>query len=91
MTSKQRRSLSILSAISRLISFTLEHWKLALIAAFLISPVGPHLRLTYAYNETYGVRSFVSCNYLGSRGIIRLGLGAECPVIAILDSRDWKR
>lgn len=91
MIDKRRRSLTAYAAITRLLSSTLEHWKLALFVAFFLSPVGPHLRTSYSYSETYGQVSYTACTYLGSRGFVRLGLGAECPVIAFLDTRDWKR
>ena len=91
MTAKRRSGLKALAAIGRLVSLVFEHWKLALIAAFFLSPVGPHLRITYSYNETYGQVSYLACTYLGSRGFVQLGLGGECPVIAFLDARDWRR
>lgn len=75
----------------RLLSAIIEHWKLALVIAFFASPIGPHLRWEYTYRDTYGHRSYLGCTYLGSRGFITPNIAPDCPVIAFLDARDWRR
>lgn len=55
----------------------LGQWPLLLVVLFFLSPVGPHLRITY---------SPISCDYLGSHGFVHIR-GDRCPLIAIIDSR----
>ena len=78
-------------ATLRFLSAVLEHWKLLLVIAFFASPIGPHLRWDYAYRDTYGQRSYLRCTYLGSRGFVTPNIAPDCPVIAVLDARDWRR
>lgn len=79
--------LSLLAGIARITSHLLDYWKLAFIAAFFLSPVGPHMRWEYTYRDTYGHRTYVSCTYLGSRGFITPDYLDDCPMIAWLDAR----
>lgn len=80
-----------LSALSRLFAALADGWKIVLIAAFFLSPVGPHLRWEYTYREAYGHRAYVSCTYVGARGFITPNDVEGCPVIAWLDAREWRR
>lgn len=86
---RRHTALGAASALSRFVGFVLRHWKLALVIAFFASPIGPHLRMTYTYQEGYGQRVYLDCTYLGSRGFIRPNPVAGCPVIAFLDARRW--
>lgn len=81
----------LLSVLSRSVSFVLSHWLLALLALFLLSPIGPHLRWEYTYHRGYygSQKVFIRCTYLGSRGFITPEYVAGCPVIAFHDARDW--
>jgi hypothetical protein len=77
---------------ARMVSALVDLWVLALIAAFVVSPIGPHLRWSYQYHQYgSGARSFVSCNYIGSRGMITQNLAPRCPLIVFLDSRLWRK
>lgn len=77
---------------ARMASGLVDLWVLALIAAFIASPIGPHLRWSYQYHQFgNGPRSFVSCNYIGSRGMITPDLAPRCPLIVFLDSRLWRK
>jgi hypothetical protein len=87
---QHHRSLGVLAAMSRMISGVLDHWRLALIAALFLSPVGPHLRWEYQYRDVYGHRAYVSCTYLGARGFITPDYIEECPIIAVIDTRSPK-
>lgn len=83
--------LSLLGGLAKFIARLLQHWPLLVVIAFFVSPVGPHVRWEYAYRDVYGVRSYVSCDYMGSRGrVTPYGL-TDCPFIAWLDSRGGRR
>lgn len=77
---------------ARMASGLVDLWALALIAALIASPIGPHLRWSYQYHQHgSGPRSFVSCNYIGSRGMITPNVAPRCPLFVFLDSRLWRR
>ena len=86
---KAHALLWIMSAVSRLTSFILSHWKLVLVIAIFVSPVGPYLRWEYSYENRSGAKFFIQCTYLGPRGFVTPEFFGDCPVIAILDVRDW--
>ena len=91
MNAKRRAVLGGLALLTRLMGFVLDRWLLVLIAVFFISPVGPHLRWTYTYTETYGQRSYLQCSYFGSRGIVLPTMAGDCPLLIILDARKGRR
>ncbi len=73
----------------RTLIYILGHWPLALVAALIISPVGPHLRIQYSYFDYGGgLRSMTECDYFGSRGMVKYRFGSQCPIVAIIDTRD---
>ena len=84
-----RTILGLSAVISRLFGFLAERWLLFSIAALVLSPIGPHLRWVYSYTGSYDRPVYLSCTYLGSRGLITPEVAPRCPLIAILDSRDW--
>ena len=84
-------ALSTGSALSRLLSAIVEQWKVLLVIAFFVSPIGPHLRWETSYREAYGYRIFTACTYLGSQGFITPDFVEGCPVVAWLDARPWVR
>ncbi|MGJ8530564.1 MAG: type IV secretory system conjugative DNA transfer family protein [Alphaproteobacteria bacterium] len=63
--------------VSRLISV----WPVLALALFFISPIGPHLAVSYEGSR---------CTYLGSRGFVWTDHGPECPLLAILNKEDWQ-
>lgn len=77
------------AVVSRLLAWVLRHGLVIAIAAFFISPVGPHLLWGYHYRGSPDVR--FHCTYVGSRGFIDPGYVAGCPYIAWLDSRGHRR
>ena len=89
----QRKSIlfSFLGGLAKLMAGLLQHWPLLAVIAFFVSPVGPHIRWEYAYRDVYGVRSYISCDYMGSRGRITPYGPSDCPFIAWLDSREGRR
>lgn len=86
-----RNALTLGGGLARLLAALLRRWPLVLIALFLISPVGPHLRLSYSYIEGRQHPSlYFVCTYLGSRGVIAPAVGG-CPIIAWIDTREAAR
>lgn len=85
------RQLYRYAVIARALANLLQNWPVVLIAAFLISPVGPHLRWGYEYITVQGHGTVARCTYLGSRGFVMPRHVAGCPVLAWLDSRENAR
>lgn len=86
-TPKKLRPLKLLAAMLRRLGNLLRLWPLALIVWVALSPITPHLRLTYSYIERGYTRHFIECEYLGVRGRIRTMIGDACPVIAMIDRK----
>ena len=84
---KRFRALRIVAMLMRGLGQLLGAWPLLLIATFLVSPVGPHLRAEYTYEQRGSHRQMIACRYLGSRGWVDYVRYGECPVIVILDRR----
>lgn len=80
------RPLSWLSLLLRGIAYLLRHWVL-LIAALVISPIGPYLLVWYTYTDYGAYKDMNDCIYLGGRGLIERDYGDICPVIMIIDWR----
>ena len=87
---QRHSSLGFFAGLARLLSWLLSHWMLLAIAAFFISPIGPHMRWTYSYTGAYDHPTYLHCTYLGSRGVITPNLAPACPFITILDARRWQ-
>lgn len=92
MTYDPKRSSKTATAL-RALAATLDRWPLLLAAAFLVSPEGPHLRVSYDYRGTARNPVYLNCTYLGSRGLVttRFGLTDACPLIAWIDNREAVR
>lgn len=91
MSEYRPKRFSVLRLIAKLlrgIASLLNVWPLILIAAFVISPIGPHMRWSYRYTE-YGMgqRYYTSCEYLGAKGFVYYTRGGDCPFITIIDRR----
>lgn len=86
----QHHFLGMLSAALRGLGHAVQSFPILVLTALLASPVGPHFRTEYTYRDVYGHRSYVSCSYLGSRGVIASIYIEGCPFIAWLDSRKWR-
>lgn len=85
---KKYRALSWLSMCLRSITYLLRHWFVLLIAALVISPVGPHLLVWYTYKDYGAYKDMNDCIYLGGRGLVERDDGDICPVIVIIDRRN---
>lgn len=78
----------VFAALIRSIAGIISRWPLLLLAAFLISPIGPHLRWQYTYQEYGQHRVYVACEYLGAHGFVHyMDRGLDCPIIAVIDRR----
>ncbi|WP_456417146.1 hypothetical protein [Thiolapillus sp.] len=84
---KRIRGTKVFASFIRSIAGVLSCWPLLLLAAFLISPIGPHLRWQYTYEQRGSYRYMLDCKYIGSRGFVRYREGGECPVFVIIDRR----
>ena len=82
--------LKFTARVLRLVSHIFSKWLILLIAAFLLSPLGPHLRAEYEYYEAGNTRIYLRCAYLGSRGFVTPDFRGDCPVIAILNANEWR-
>ncbi|MEN8129338.1 MAG: hypothetical protein ABFS45_03915 [Pseudomonadota bacterium] len=86
-THKRLRPWRIVAMALRGLVSLLSIWPLLLIAAFFLSPVGPHLRWQYSY-QLHGVhRHYIACEYIGSRGFVYDMRNGDCPLITIIDRR----
>ncbi len=77
-----------LAVALRALAAVLRNWPLVLAAAFLVSPIGPHVRWPYAHPATHGQRTYAGCVYIGSRGFLVPDHVRGCPFVAWLDSRE---
>lgn len=85
---KHIRWTKVIASFIRGIAEILRRWPLLLLAAFLVSPVGPHLRLQYTYENRGPYRYMLDCEYIGSRGLVRYRGSGACPVITMIDRRE---
>ncbi len=78
----------VFASIIRSVAGILTRWPLLMVAIFIISPIGPHLRIQYTYEQRGTHRHMLSCEYLGSRGFVNFVARGGCPVFTIIDRRD---
>ncbi len=78
----------VFASIIRSVAEILRRWPLLVIAVLIISPIGPHLRIQYTYEQRGSYRYMLSCEYLGSRGYVNYVAMGDCPVFMIIDRRD---
>ena len=77
----------VLAYFIRGIAGLLERWPLLLLAALIISPIGPHVRMQYVYEQHGSYHYMLRCEYLGSRGFVNHVEAGRCPIITIIDTR----
>ena len=63
-------------------------WPVLLLALAVLSPVSPHLRMTYHYVGSASRPRITDCEYLGFRGWLHVD--GDCPLVAIIDRRDFE-
>lgn len=88
---RKLRPLHLAAMTVRALIQLLQVWPLVLMAAVLISPVGPNLRYKYAYQQRGDERYMISCTYLGSRGFVQYSNYGECPLFVVLDNRTGEK
>lgn len=83
---KKLRPLRLLSELLRGLASLLDLWPLLLLVALLLSPVSPHLRWTYTYEQHGNQRYYHACTYLGVRGLVPFPVVyGDCPVILMIN------
>lgn len=82
---KKLRPFLITAMLLRGLGNLVAIWPLLLIAAFILSPVGPHLRVQSTYANYGAYRNLIACDYIGSRGLVRVR--SDCPLVKIIDRR----
>ena len=55
------------------------------VAFFL--PQSPHLRVSYTYTGSYEHPNYRECRYLGVHGMVKIGIGQDCPLIAFIGKK----
>ncbi|MEW8026302.1 MAG: hypothetical protein AB2806_00985 [Candidatus Thiodiazotropha sp.] len=88
---KRMRSLKLAATFIRGLAASLALWPFMLLAAAVLSPVTPHLRWEYSYQEFGRQRIYVTCDYVGVRGIVTYHRGSECPLLVLIDLREMGR
>ena len=89
-THRRTRPLRLIAMLLRGLARLISQWPLLLMVGLLISPVGPHLRIQYTYEQRGSYRHMLDCDYFGARGVIRHARFGECPFIIVLDSRAYR-
>ena len=84
---KRLHPLRLIAMALRSLAGLLSIWPLLLVAAFFISPVGPHLLWTYSYEQRGTYRHMFACQYIGARGFVYTDHLGDCPYITIIDRR----
>jgi len=75
----------VFASFLRGIAGIISRWPLLLIVAFFISPIGPHMRFEYTYQQYGSQKYMTSCKYIGARGFVWYREGATCPFFTIID------
>lgn len=86
MSYEPKRS-TILASILQGLSAIVGRWPLLVVVAFFYFKEGPHLRVTSTYQGSRDYPRYISCTYLGSRGLVP-GFVPGCPIVAWIDTRE---
>lgn len=78
----------VVAGVTRGIAGILIRWPLLACAALIVSPIGPHLRIQYTYEQRGIYRYMLSCEYLGSRGFVNFIATGDCPLVTLIDRRE---
>lgn len=84
-TPKRIRPLRLIAGFFRMLAELMRLWFLVLILVALISPIGPHMRLVFTYEQRGSVNVMLECTYVGTRGLVQYMRGGECPFFVLLD------
>ena len=87
-TPKKLKAWRLLAMSLRALSRVLNLWPLVVLAAVILSPIGPHIRWQYTYEQRGPYRHYVACQYLGGQGVVHyVQPPGECPFITLIDRR----
>ena len=86
-THKKLSRWRMVSMIFRGLASVLKVWPLLLLVACIVSPVTPHLRWSYRYQDYGPERIYFTCSYVGVKGTVNYMHGDTCPFIAFIDLR----
>lgn len=86
----RRQILGALAQGFRILSGITDRLPFLVAIVLFASPVGPHLRWTYQYQEAFGQSFYTGCSYVGSRGLIASASVDGCPFLAWLDTREYR-
>ena len=82
------RPLRLVAMLLRGLVSLLSLWPLLLFGAFFLSPLSPHMRWQYTYEQRGDERHYIACEYLGARGFVRhVGHYGQCPFFTMIDRR----
>lgn len=85
---KKIKPLRLVAMVLRGIARSFSAWPLILIAAIVVSPISPHMRWNYHYQDFgSGNRIYTACEYLGARGYVSYMRDGDCPFITLVDRR----
>jgi len=79
------RPLRLVAKLFRLLAKLLRQWPLLLLVAWAVSPITPHMRWRYTYQDYGQSRVYYHCQYIGVEGFIDYREGANCPFITLID------
>ncbi|MFK5950254.1 MAG: hypothetical protein QM500_15950 [Methylococcales bacterium] len=82
------RRFQMVALILRSLGKLLTLWPWLLLAGLILSPVSPHMLVTYTYEKHGTHRIMMGCNYIGIRGWTSYSNYGECPYFAMIDRRD---
>ncbi|MCU7805675.1 MAG: hypothetical protein KZQ96_21015 [Candidatus Thiodiazotropha sp. (ex Lucinoma borealis)] len=84
---KRLHPFRLIAMVLRSLAGLLSVWPILALAAFFVSPIGPHMRWQYTYEQRGTHRQMIACEYLGSRGFVYYQRYGNCPFFTIIDRR----
>ena len=87
-TPRRHRPWALLAGAIRAAVYLLKHWPLLLIVAAIISPISPHVMISYRISGETIRRDLMACRYIGVHGLIDHRPAGFCPAVALIDRRE---
>ena len=82
---KKTQPFALGGMVLRGVALLLRLWWLVALAAFLVWPKGPHLRIEYTFIRKGGLPVHQECVYFGARGTVRIYDRSRCPLVLVID------
>ena len=82
---RKRSPLRFTADVLRGITKLLTLWPLLLVCVFFFSPISPHMRWTYTYQDYGQTRNYHRCEYIGPDGLVPYMHGDTCPFITLIN------